>query len=192
MPVTLYEEAARKACTRCGHHFPMTPTYFSRDVRGRFGWHSWCKSCKRAYNRLYRKTHAQEVAAAIARRRIPVLERPATKRCGRCAQEYPTQPRFFCRDSTTRDGIHSICRRCRRRARQVAYAKRKRKTAVVLHIQVSRLLPLKYCRQCDTVHPRTNAFFARDRGTVDRFAYGCKKCRKFLCRQWHIERQSQA
>lgn len=46
-----------KKCTKCGECKPVSE--FSKDPKGKYGLHSWCKECKRDYSKEYRKNNKE-------------------------------------------------------------------------------------------------------------------------------------
>lgn len=48
-----------KTCTSCKQSFPATPEYFPRDKNKRDGLFSWCKQCKSASDKYYKRLPAK-------------------------------------------------------------------------------------------------------------------------------------
>lgn len=167
-----------KVCPRCKEAIAATRAYFSPDISGRYGLYSVCKRCVRERKRVYQRTHREHINALREARRIPPELLPETKMCTKCRKVFPLDMLNFHRHSASPDGYDPRCRPCINSRERRAYAKKPRKVSFVRRVRVSPLLPLKYCRWCDTVHARTETFFSRSRHYRDGLGYVCKGCRK--------------
>jgi hypothetical protein len=59
-----------KRCSKCGEEKPATVEYFHKSKSGKNGVGSWCKTCRSAYKREYRKINKEKIAADAIRYRL--------------------------------------------------------------------------------------------------------------------------
>lgn len=185
MQRTIDAEIPFKVCTRCEASLPATREYFTPNRLGHLGLQSACKRCIRERQRAYRSTHREHIKALTAARRLPLALVPDTKMCTKCQKIFPLDILHFHRHSSTRDGYACQCRQCVHRYKRLIYGTKTRKASFVRRVRVSPLLPLKYCRWCNTIYARTTTFFPRSKQGRDGLDYVCKACRKRYHEKWY-------
>jgi hypothetical protein len=97
-----------KLCARCKLPKPATTEVFKPAKAMRDGLDSWCRDCRKAYDRergQLRKTHDKPG-------RPPKLVIDGKLTCGTCKEPKPATDEFFARDANTPSGFRSRCKTC--------------------------------------------------------------------------------
>lgn len=87
-----------KTCSRCRNMRPATTEFFPPSNQAKSGLSSWCRECRRAYDRAYQRP---------AEKKDPGR---TSKQCSKCKAVKPLQE--FVRDPRKLDGHESRCKEC--------------------------------------------------------------------------------
>lgn len=132
------ETVAQKECTACNRTQPATLDYFSPQARGRYGLHSQCRECRRAYGaRRYRKDHShvldivrrsreknREATRGRARANCAALSAANAdaslpsgqfRACPRCQRVKPLTFSYWMKERARKNGHSVYCKTCMRR-----------------------------------------------------------------------------
>lgn len=85
-----------------------------------------------------------------------------TKICNRCNKELPATPEYFWRDRTKKDGLHTICKECKK--------PKPKKEEVVKE-------GYKICNRCGRELQATNKYFWKDSSKKDGLQTICRECK---------------
>jgi hypothetical protein len=98
-----------KTCAHCGKILPVSE--FSKHTDRPGGLQSWCRQCKKEYNKIWQQNKAQAATKAPA-----VEQAPTTKVFSICNTKKPLQD--FPKDTLEADGRHPSCWDCIQKAAQ--------------------------------------------------------------------------
>ncbi len=84
------------------------------------------------------------------------------KVCNRCKRQLPATTEYFWKDRTKKDGLHTICKECKKPKPTLKKIAQK---------------GYKVCNRCKRELQATNEFFFKDKDKKDGFSTLCKECR---------------
>jgi hypothetical protein len=136
-----------KVCTRCKTEYPSTPEYFVRSKCTRDGLLSWCKKCKRNSDKKYHQKNLTKIkkqraewrknnkeitkirdkkySEKMKNRRPEDILAPKNKKCPLCKKIKASNE--FYKDSVSKCGLTSLCKKCCNAKNHDGYQKHKEK-----------------------------------------------------------------
>ena len=91
-----------KSCHHCGTERPLSDYHRNKNTRD--GHATWCKACRREYQRTYMQIKKQR------NRPRGSLSEAGQKRCGGCLKTLPQES--FSKNRRAQDGFDYYCKRC--------------------------------------------------------------------------------
>jgi len=96
-----------KVCPRCQKEFPRTEAHFYISPKGRVA--SYCHTCAQTYHQDYNLSKKMPVKKEPKKRgRKPVPR----KVCPSCKKEYPLTEKYFRKNSRSKSGLGTYCKKC--------------------------------------------------------------------------------